>query len=78
VFCWVACRHRGERRPGERVPVDRAAVARLFDEARDPDSRVLRDDWHPGPSPEWVALDIVDTVETRRRWYRELEKLGRL
>ncbi len=31
VFCSVLCPHRGARRPEERVPVDEAAVARLFD-----------------------------------------------
>ena len=77
VYCSVDCRHRGERRP-DREPVDQQAVERLFDVSRDPESRVLPDEWHPLPGSPWVELDACDTVRQRRRWYRELVKLGRL
>jgi hypothetical protein len=78
VFCSVDCRHRGERQPHERDAVDQAAVVRLFDASRDPETRVLPDDWHPFPGSAWVELDAHDSVEQRRRWYRALVKLGRL
>jgi hypothetical protein len=75
VFCSTACRHRGERRPHERVPVDRAAVARLFDSSRDPGARVREDEWFLGP-PEFAALYAYDTVEQRRRSFRNLVAEG--
>jgi hypothetical protein len=78
IFCSVDCRHRGERRPDQGEMVDQAAVERLFDVSRDPDSRVLPDDWHAFPGSGWVELNAYDTVEQRRRWYRELTRLGRL
>lgn len=77
VFCSSFCRYRGERRPGEREPVDHEQIARLFDEGRDPDERVRADDWHPG-GPEWVELDAGDTVAERRRWYGNLLREGDL
>lgn len=77
VFCSVGCRHRGERRPEERQPSDEAAVARLFDESRDPEARVRADDWCPGP-PEMAALEVRSTVAQRRRWYLNLVRLGRI
>jgi hypothetical protein len=75
VFCSTACRHRGERKPHERVPVDQAAVARLFDSSRYPDERVRADEWFLGP-PEFAALYAYDTVRQRRRWYRNLVAEG--
>jgi hypothetical protein len=77
VYCSISCRHRGERRPEERIPVNQAAVERLFDPRRDPDERVRLDDWHPGP-PEMLELDACATVARRRAWYLNLAKLGRL
>jgi hypothetical protein len=59
------------------VTIDHEAVARLFDESRDPNERVKPDDWHPGP-PEWVELHLVETVAARRRWYQALEDDGEL
>jgi hypothetical protein len=83
VFCSVGCRHSGERRPEERALVDPDAVARLFDQARDPSERVRDDDWLPEShkSPEvrrlYAPLEACDTVETRRRWYLALAAAGR-
>jgi hypothetical protein len=78
VFCSAFCRHRGERRPDQRVPADPDLVAKLFDEGRDPEALVRVDDWHPG-GPEWAALDAcVDTVRGRRAWYWEMQRQGRL
>jgi hypothetical protein len=62
---------------GRTVTVDHEAVARLFDESRDPNERVKPDDRHPGP-PEWVELHLVETVAARRRWYQALEDDGEL
>lgn len=76
VFCSSFCRHRGERRPGEREPVDHEQIARLFDEGRDPDERVRDDDWYPGSCIEMKELDAGDTVATRRRWYGNLAEMG--
>ena|SRR5829696_10422350 len=53
---------------------DADAVARLFDERRDPGERVREDDWHPNPGSEWVGLDMTETVESRRRWYLSLRR----
>jgi len=78
VFHTVECRHRGERRPEDRVPVDHEAIERLFDPRRDPDERVRADDWHPSPASPFGELDACDTVEKRRRWYTNLRDLGRL
>jgi hypothetical protein len=75
VFCSVACRHKGERKPDERVVVDQAAVDRLFDPARDPDERVRDDEWFLGP-PEFAALYAHESVGKRRRWYRNLVAEG--
>jgi hypothetical protein len=77
VYCSVACRHRGERRPDQGNPVDTAAVERLFDETRDPSERVRPDDWNPGP-PEFAELELCHTVATRRRWYLTLLEMGKL
>jgi hypothetical protein len=78
VFHSAECRHRGERQPHEREPVDHEQIARLFDEVRDPDEKVRPDDWHPNPDPEWQALDAWDTVGRRRRWYEELTLRGKV
>ena len=75
VYCSPACRHLGPRNPGAQPP-DPATVAWLFDEARDPDSRVLPDDWHG--APDFRELDARDTIEQRRRWYLSLLDAGRL
>jgi len=77
VFCSIGCRHRGERRPVERVPVDHEAVARLFAEDRDPGERVMPDDWHPTPDSPVFELDLVSSVGQRRYWYRNLERMRR-
>jgi hypothetical protein len=71
VFHSAFCRHRGEREPHERRPVDQEQLERLFDESRDPGERVRPDEWHPGPA-EWLELDACDTLESRRRWYLNL------
>jgi hypothetical protein len=61
------------------VPVDREAVARLFDESRDPDERVRDDDWYlEGTDDWWRVLDSRDTVARRRRWYLALRADGRV
>jgi hypothetical protein len=57
---------------------DWEAVERLFDEDRDPGERVRKDDWHPSPEVEWRELDLVDTVEQRRRWCLALMDEGQL
>jgi len=49
---------------------------RLFDPARDPGERVREDEWFYGGSAEFAALYTHDTVEDRRRWYRNLAALG--
>jgi hypothetical protein len=73
VFCSVGCRHLGELPPDQRRPVDKGAVERLFDPARDPNERVRGDDWFPGnPSPAVRELYAVDTVWARRQWYTNL------
>jgi hypothetical protein len=41
----------------------------------DPDDRVREDEWFLGPS-EFAALYAYDTVEQRRRWYRNLVAEG--
>ena len=75
VFCSSLCRHRGPRRP-EQPTVDHDAIARLFDEGRDPDARVRDNDWYPQP-PTMKDLDAHDTVAERRRWFLELSRRGR-
>ena len=75
LYCSRRCRHRGVL--GRTVTVDHEAVARLFDESRDPNERVRADDWHPGPA-EWVEIHLVDSVAARRRWYQALEDDGEL
>jgi hypothetical protein len=77
VFCSIGCRHRGERKPHERVPLDEASVERLFDESRHPGERVRPDDPFFGPE-EAREVFAVDTVGTRRRWYLTLRATGRL
>ena len=77
VFHSIECRHRGERPPDQRVPIDVGAIERLFDERRDPDERVRPDDWFPGPD-EFAEVDSVDTVAARRRWHRALRQQGLL
>jgi hypothetical protein len=77
VFHSIECRHRGARRPEDRVPVDHEAVERLFDPRRDPSERVRRDDWHPDPNSGFFELELFDTVESRRRWYRNLRIANR-
>jgi hypothetical protein len=69
VFCSNYCRHRGEKRPEERIALDSEQVRRLFDPDRDPKARVRDDDWHPTPDSPMHDLDAVDTVADRRRWY---------
>ena len=63
-FCSVFCRHRGERKPHERVLVDTAAVERLFDESRDPSERCRDDDWYPASCAAFKHLDAAQTVAT--------------
>jgi hypothetical protein len=59
-------------------PMSVAAI-RLFDEHRDPNEPTTADDWFPEGDPEFRALyDGIDTVGERRRWYRNLEHLGRI
>src|SRR4051812_6331593 len=72
VFCSSFCRHRGERRPDEREPVDHEQIARLFDEGRDPDERARADDWLPVSARVAKDLYACETVGTRRRWYAHL------
>ena len=74
VFCSSFCRHRGERRPEEREQADAVALARLFDDDRDPDEMVEPGEWHP--APDWADLDAGDTVRQRRRWYERLRLEG--
>jgi hypothetical protein len=77
VFCSPDCRHRGVRRPDARE-TDWEAVERLFDEGRDPSEKVREDDWHPTPELGWHKLDLVHTLEQRRRWCLTLLDEGRL
>lgn len=76
VFCSATCRHRGARREGGPEPPSEEALARLFDENRDPEGRVEPSDWHP--SPDWAELDSCDTLDQRRGWYVSLVEGGRL
>lgn len=80
VFHSIACRHRGARAPHERKPIDEEQIARLFDPKRDPSERCRLDDWFcPADADESIrALYLYDTVGERRRWYRNLEQMGRL
>ena len=73
------CRHQAGRvPPDEQAPApDPEVVARLFDPRRDPEEQVRDDDWFPG-SPEMQELYAWDTVGKRRRWFRELQREGRL
>jgi hypothetical protein len=73
VFCSTFCRHRGERAPHEREPIDHEAIERLFDPSRDPDARCRDDDWYPDSCLEMKALDAGQTVRSRRRWYTNLQ-----
>jgi hypothetical protein len=57
---------------------DDPAVLRLFADDRDPSERVRRDDWHPMPDSPVFELDLVDTIEKRRRWYTNLRRMGRV
>ena len=50
-------------------------VERLFDEGRDPESRVKDSDWHPGGG--FAELDACDTLEQRRGWLLALRHRGR-
>ena len=79
VFCSARCRHQAGRvPPDEQAPApDPEVVVRLFDPRRDPEERVRDDDWYPG-SPAMQELYAWDTVGKRRRWFRELQRLGRL
>ena len=64
VYCGSDCRHRGPRKEDEStvVPTEEQ-LARLFDPARDPESRVDADDWHPTSwDPFWVELDLRHRV----------------
>ncbi len=72
VFCSSPCRHRGARKPKDRIAVDHEQLARLFDESRDPNDPVRDDDWHPVPDSPWSELDWCQTVGQRRRWYLAL------
>ena len=76
-FCSPSAK-RGERRPSDPPPpVDQ--VERLFDPRRDPGELVRPDDWFPEPGgAEWRSLFACETIETRRRWYRELADRGML
>ena len=53
---------------------DGEAVKRLFDPSREPRERVRDDDsFSPeDPDPGWKELFAYDTVESRRRWFRNL------
>jgi hypothetical protein len=77
LFCSTACRHRGERQPGD-PPIDDEALERLFDPSRDPDERVRDDEWCAGMDAEWAELYAEDTLAARRRWYANLIQAGRL
>ena len=81
VFCSAPCRYQAGRvPPDEQAPApDPEVIARLFDPRRDPEEQVRDDDddWYPC-SPEMQKLDAWDTVGKRRRWFRELQRLGRL
>jgi hypothetical protein len=78
VFCSRECRHRGERPPDKRTPIDHDTIERLFDESRDPDERCRDDDWYPDSCIEMKHLDAAQTVRTRRRWYTNLLLDGKL
>ena len=77
VFCSPDCRHRGVRGP-DRRETDWQSIERLFDEDRDPGEAVREDDWHPTPELGWYELDLVQTLEQRRRWYLTLLGEGQL
>ena len=77
VFCKPACRYQGVRKPGK-PEADWDAIERLFDEGRDPSERVREDDWHPSPGNGCHKLDLVDTLEVRRRWCLTLLDEGQL
>ena len=74
-FCSTDCRHAGERRAHEPPAADPRVIERLFDEARSGSDRADPEDWHPGP-PAFKALDALDSLERRRRWYLELRARG--
>ena len=77
LYCSTACRHLGPRQPFQ-APADLEAVARLFDESRDPGAHVRPDDWFPAGDPGAVELYLCDRVADRRRWYLELARSGRV
>jgi hypothetical protein len=83
-FCSAWCRHKGERKPYDPPPVAQAAVDRLFDPRRDVSEPARADDWWPTRYTETIkALYMVEpskcgrfrapTVESHRRWFRNLE-----
>jgi hypothetical protein len=77
VFCSSQCRHASGRVPHREWSVpDDEVIERLFDPKRDPNERVRADDWHP--TPEMRELYAYDTLATRRRWYRALQREGPL
>ena len=72
IFCSVFCRHRGERAPHERAPIDHESIERLFDPSRAPDELCRDDDWFPEACAPMKHLYGRDTVGSRRRWYENL------
>jgi hypothetical protein len=75
IYCTTACRYAF----GKRLTVvgfeqqDPEAVERLFDPSRDPNERVRPDDWFCAPAEDgWKELYAHETVEMRRRWFRNL------
>jgi hypothetical protein len=77
LYCSRRCRHRGVL--GRTATIDHEAVERLFDPDRDPAERVREDDWYPESLDSgWRDLYAVDTVATRRRWFKTLEDEGLL
>ena len=72
-MCSAATRANYRRRRGSSP----ARQERLFDPSRDPKELVTREDWHPSRAladddAAWIELDLSSTVESRRRWYRNL------
>jgi hypothetical protein len=80
IYCTPDCRHAGPARFGQQeAAAAREAVARLFDEGRDPQGLVEPGDWYPHigtrDGDAFGRLENpADTVGGRRGWYLRLRR----
>jgi hypothetical protein len=81
IYCSRDCRYGKDPAERLRAPTPEQ-LKRLFDPTRDPESKVRLDDWHPlielPNGAEWRELDLLNSVASRRRWYRVLRAEGRV